>query len=533
MSDMEEGYGATDIYRIPYFENGEWGKHENLGPNVNTFGHELFPTIHASGNLYFSSNTHPGMGKLDIFKAEYEEGVFSNVQNMKPPINSIGDDFALVLDKNEQKGFFSSDRFNGLGRDDVYSYLQEYPIEIVINGEYFELEDLSLYAGIDYSVKNKESKEEVTLSYDKGKYKFKLPKEGDTYTLSLRKQGFPYNKVDLSIERNSKENFLKVEAKSKFKEVAFAGVLNQEDIVQGVKFVEKPNPIDSLPPLIDTVYISDTNLLPIQGANVYLENASGELEKHLTDGQGKFKLENACMPMQSYTIRAPLSEKVVLDPFVHYRGKFEINGEAIGNVSMNLTLENGEQINFTSEDDGSYYFKYRPNVAFAAQVNKAGFQSSNTSIAKNQYQPGDTVNLPLALLKKEMVTVVGNIMDEDSLILPNTLVTLTSKGKIVGQSTTNEKGEFTFALLSGEEYNVVAAKQGYLSNEKIIDRSQTDPEGNFEFELEKNEDYTISAIKPGYIPAEQNVTTKELLSDGPIELNLVLEKNQKRCCGKG
>ncbi|MBI2281427.1 MAG: tetratricopeptide repeat protein [Bacteroidetes bacterium] len=122
ISDMPGGYGKTDIYYLEKREDGSWTEPTNAGNKVNTFGYELFPYIAENGTLYFSSDAHPGMGQLDIFSAQYKkltdgrEGkIWTNISNLKPPINSIGNDFGIVLDGEYFRGFFSSDRFNGKG----------------------------------------------------------------------------------------------------------------------------------------------------------------------------------------------------------------------------------------------------------------------------------------------------------------------------------------------------------------------------------------------------------------------------------
>ena len=120
-SDMPGGYGATDIYKITR-TNGVWSMPQNLGPAINTEGREMFPFIHQDDMLFFASDGHIGIGGLDIFVASINESDYSNIQNLGYPINSIKDDFGLILDKNQQFGYFSSNRTGGKGSDDIYGY---------------------------------------------------------------------------------------------------------------------------------------------------------------------------------------------------------------------------------------------------------------------------------------------------------------------------------------------------------------------------------------------------------------------------
>jgi tetratricopeptide (TPR) repeat protein len=131
-SNMRGGLGGKDIYRS-FFKNGNWSRPENLGETINTPYDEVFPHLHQDKTLYFSSNGHPGMGGLDIFKSELTDKGFSEVQNVGYPINSRADEFGLIIDASNSHGYFSSNRKRGGYDDDLYEVdidLQTYPLEI-------------------------------------------------------------------------------------------------------------------------------------------------------------------------------------------------------------------------------------------------------------------------------------------------------------------------------------------------------------------------------------------------------------------
>jgi len=121
VSDMDGGYGGTDIYRC-ILENDEWGAPENLGPAINTVGDEYFPFIHSTGRLYFSSEGHGSIGRLDIFYSELVNGQWHKPIAMDPPINSRYNDFGLIIDAFKKSGMFCSDRQRR--SDDIYSTRQ-------------------------------------------------------------------------------------------------------------------------------------------------------------------------------------------------------------------------------------------------------------------------------------------------------------------------------------------------------------------------------------------------------------------------
>ena len=115
-SARQGGVGGNDLYKATLDANGHFTTPENLGPTVNTVGNDNFPGIAPDGTLYFSSDGHPGFGKLDIFK--YENG---QVTNMGAGVNSAGDDFAPFF-TGPGMGVFSSNREGGKGSDDLYSF---------------------------------------------------------------------------------------------------------------------------------------------------------------------------------------------------------------------------------------------------------------------------------------------------------------------------------------------------------------------------------------------------------------------------
>ena len=139
-SDMAGGAGGLDLWFAVYDKkNKSWSDPKNLGPEINTLGDEAFPFIHDDGTLYFASTGHLGMGGYDIFRAKKISGQdpisikWNDVENMKYPINSSGDDFGLIFEAKRQKGYFTSDRIGGKGGDDIYSFQLE-PVNICVEG---------------------------------------------------------------------------------------------------------------------------------------------------------------------------------------------------------------------------------------------------------------------------------------------------------------------------------------------------------------------------------------------------------------
>jgi outer membrane protein OmpA-like peptidoglycan-associated protein/tetratricopeptide (TPR) repeat protein len=128
VSDMPGGYGSTDIYITKKDSSGgDWGTPKNLGPDINTEGREMFPYVDSSGQLYFSSDAHGGLGGLDIFRARYNDSTarWGKIRNIGAPINSSYDDFGLVYGKDRSYGYLTSNRPDGKGLDDIYEFTDE------------------------------------------------------------------------------------------------------------------------------------------------------------------------------------------------------------------------------------------------------------------------------------------------------------------------------------------------------------------------------------------------------------------------
>ena len=130
-SDMPGGYGGMDLYFVEKRPGG-WSKPINMGRDVNTPSNEVFPYIHDSGTLFFSSNGHGGEGGLDIFEIDISTNTWGKLKNTGTPFNSTSDDLGFIINEEGTRGFLASDRTGGYGKDDIYSFEAESPI---INGE--------------------------------------------------------------------------------------------------------------------------------------------------------------------------------------------------------------------------------------------------------------------------------------------------------------------------------------------------------------------------------------------------------------
>ncbi|MBR6031890.1 MAG: OmpA family protein [Bacteroidaceae bacterium] len=149
-SDMPGGQGGYDIWRIALTEHGMGGV-ENVGYPINTPGDEMFPTFRPNGDFYFSSNGHVGMGGLDIIKATQDSLGVWTLENLKPPMNSSGDDFGMTFEGLHNRGFFSTNRGDARGWDHILRF--EHPEVIqTVKGWVYEKDGYELPEGLVYMV---------------------------------------------------------------------------------------------------------------------------------------------------------------------------------------------------------------------------------------------------------------------------------------------------------------------------------------------------------------------------------------------
>lgn len=184
-SDMPGGYGGKDIWRINL--NERKGSLENLGPEINTPGDEMFPFIRSDSLLYFASDGHPGFGGLDLFKATLsKDGKTWGVENMGLPMNSPGDDFGITFGEGES-GFFSSNRGDGRGYDHIYSFLLP-DLKITISGWVIDKDYEPIPKAVIRIVGNDGSNQKE-VARDDGSFSFNLER-GVKYVMLAGAEGY-------------------------------------------------------------------------------------------------------------------------------------------------------------------------------------------------------------------------------------------------------------------------------------------------------------------------------------------------------
>lgn len=132
-SNRPGGFGGIDLYKATRLANSDFGNAVNLGPTINTPGNEMFPRLTADGSFFFSSDGHPGYGKLDLFVAENDSSGTQAIKNLGENINSKDDDFGIFFTEYPKAGYLASNREGGVGNDDIYFFEDKTPKPKIVN----------------------------------------------------------------------------------------------------------------------------------------------------------------------------------------------------------------------------------------------------------------------------------------------------------------------------------------------------------------------------------------------------------------
>ncbi len=239
-SDMPGTLGLSDIYKVSILSNGGFGAPENLGPEINTEGRETFPFISDENELYFASDGRPGLGGLDIFVSKItKEGTFDEVQNVGEPINSKQDDFAFIINSKNRNGFFSSNRVNGHGLDDVYRFTENRRLicEQQLSGTITDQETNETLSNVALILFDEAGKTAVEAKSDaNGNYVFSNVKCGKKYYIKTAKEDYLFKEVSITLKKATGSASLPIALEKKPKPItAIPVVIKTNNSIKPVK----------------------------------------------------------------------------------------------------------------------------------------------------------------------------------------------------------------------------------------------------------------------------------------------------------
>ena len=106
-----DGFGNIDIFVSLKNENGKWQKPINLGEQINTPYAERTPFLHPDmKTLYFSSDGHGGVGKMDVYKTTRLDDTWMNWTepvNLGKNINTTENDWGYKISTDGKMAYFA------------------------------------------------------------------------------------------------------------------------------------------------------------------------------------------------------------------------------------------------------------------------------------------------------------------------------------------------------------------------------------------------------------------------------------------
>lgn len=555
-SNLEGGFGGSDLYSSVLGEDGRWQEPINLGGYINTPGDEVFPVLNDTV-LYYSTNGKAGFGGLDIFRSNITPKGIEDPIILAAPQNSAADDFGILLNPNDEKyGFVSSNRHPGHGDDDLFQFRPE-PSKTYVKG--LVADNNGNPAG-NVLVKLYENGIEVSQIYtdENGLYRLDL-KEDKKYELIATTKGFSAQE-----DIYSDENWISEED--------FNLILTPNETVQGVVLTEE-----------GTVASKTKVELFDENGNVIFSSLTDE------NGRYQFLLDKN----KEYEIVASNdgyrgSEKIITNEEWDTNKDTNITLKAVEIVKGTVRLEDGSSVSeilvklldgnrielerTNSDEKGKYKFLLKPDETYTLVASDIGLGAVETIVTDSTWNGKKDVDLIL----KPAVTAQGIVTKPNGSVASNIrMELLNEEDSILIISKTDDLGFYQFVLDTNMKFKIVGIDgetrgseiietndnydtgdstdiklkapvtfvEGTIRNEdgtsasgvivKIFDENgnlveevTSDENGNYRFEIEKNANYQIIAETDGFSGLENIVTGDNWDSSNRLDITLKPKGNQ-------
>lgn len=534
-SDMPGGYGGMDLYVSYREEDGRWSMPKNLGAVINTSKNEVFPFMKGD-ELYFSSNGFPGYGELDILVSLRSEDGWGAPQNLKSPINSNRDDFAIFF-VNDTSGYYSSNREGGMGLDDIYQFIK-YGDNIEITGV-FEWEGLPVQGTKVKLVNANDSVIAETYTDADGNFVFKNLTYQESYLIEIESDDpeiVEEGRLYLTDEKGDKIKFIERLKKGGFKFQALPkdemreveAIRASDDIViNELKFVGQV--FEVLPGDVE------------EGVTVYLTDTLGQvIDSTVTDEYGNFEFSKL-PPTETYLIKVKEQDAGMNIAFINEEQRVynieKMNEEGV--ITLEPTIDASQVVEQA---------KNRGFTTLIARLENAGAPVTNTIIEiydKDENLVSTVITNDKGEFQYNMLEYDKHyfirIPEMDPAIRNNALLyVIREDGTPLYLINLLVNGDFDFQALPYDEYEDIQYEEKrlvpeevslagkliptedseeiegvdvYLIGEdgRIVDTVKTDASGNFKFEK----------LNP-----EENYTFQISATDAPVTLALIDEQEK-------
>jgi outer membrane protein OmpA-like peptidoglycan-associated protein len=405
-SDMPGGFGGKDIY-VSKKEGDKWSAAQNLGSSINTALDEVFPYIRKDNVLYFCSTGHAGLGGFDIFSSSLINSKWSKPENLGAPLNSPTDDFGIVFAEDNSSGYFSSDRPDGKGADDIYSFVQSKLISM--KGKVLSAKDIKQPAkGVKLLLLSEDGKViGVTSSDSLGFFRFENLSPDVQYLVKMDETDPHFNFNKKYYLANEQDKIVRVTVVNARGE-RFIFQKLQADLVT----LQPDSVLDNKLKIAGTLLVGDNPSKPYASKKVSLLNEKGEVVQVVyTNDFGSF-LFTELEADKTYFISAD-EKDVALSP----------------NSKIILTNSSAKEI-ITVKANASGAFRFQLLKGENHELAKLKVEDDQLRIDMKGRLYADTLSKPLANVKVEL---------------------LNQKGKVQQTITTKADGGFLFTALPFNE----------------------------------------------------------------------------------
>jgi outer membrane protein OmpA-like peptidoglycan-associated protein len=192
----EGGRGGRDLYVAAATGEQRFGASANLGEDINTAANEAAPTLAADGKtLYFASDRPGGQGGYDLYVTRRLDDSWqhwSPPRNLGPDINTPGHDGAITLDATGQFAYLITT--DPKSREDIWEFalpaeLRPEPVAFVY-GTVRDPNGKPVGAGIAYDrLRDGRFVGRASADLQRGDYQIALP-IGEHYGFRANAQGY-------------------------------------------------------------------------------------------------------------------------------------------------------------------------------------------------------------------------------------------------------------------------------------------------------------------------------------------------------
>jgi len=195
------GNFSHDVFFAKRAKDGSWGKAQLIGGGINTPGQEKGPFMHSdSKTLYFSSDGHIGVGKMDLYFCKVQDdGSIKEIKNIGYPINSEADELGIVVTSDGELAYFGAKNFQSNKGWDVYEFKMPETAKpekvMVVKGQVKTSSGVPpAQAKVEINYTESKKKEEVAVNQDDGTYAAVVKiSRNENVTLSVEGDDIAFN----------------------------------------------------------------------------------------------------------------------------------------------------------------------------------------------------------------------------------------------------------------------------------------------------------------------------------------------------